>query len=163
MKTHLLSSAAAALLLIIMPASAADDVGLARLALCQDSWLDWSKTNPAQLQKMGAHIGAGFSHHDNDPFAVPNAPTSVMGLRIVQAYPDSVGMGVGFSLLVDAPFGTARGTMEKALGKKLSHCEAGDGMHSCELQIAEKRTAVLMTADNEKNRTLVGCYYYYER
>ena len=146
-----------------MTAQAADDSDLTRLTTCQESWIDWSKSDPARLQKMGEYFRGRFSHHDNDPFSVPKAETSVLGLRIVQAFPDSVGMGVGFSLLVDAPLDTARKRMEAVLRKKVEHCEASDGMHSCDLPIAEKRTVVLMSVDTEKNKTLIGCYYYYEK
>lgn len=53
--------------------------------------------------------------------------------------------------------------MEKSLGKKF-HCEAGDGMQSCELPVAEKRTFMLMAEESAREKqTLVGCYYYYER
>ena len=36
-------------------------------------------------------------------------------------------------------------------------------MHSCELEIANQRTFTLMAEDATKNRTLVGCYYFYEK
>jgi hypothetical protein len=104
-----------------------------------------------------------FKRHGNDAYAVPVKETSMAGLRIVQAYPGSVGMGVGFSVIVDAGYDKARMVLEHTIGKKLTKCEASDGMHSCELPIAEQRTITLMSADNEKNRTLVGCYYYYEK
>jgi len=42
-------------------------------------------------------------------------------------------------------------------------CEASDGMHSCELDIAPQRTFTLMAADSDPRHTLVGCYYYYEK
>ena len=73
-------------------------------------------------------------------------------------------MGVGFSVVVDAPFDKARKVFEKALRKTLEKCEASDNMHSCELDIAEKRTFTLMAEDNPNAaKTLVGCYYYYEK
>jgi hypothetical protein len=37
-------------------------------------------------------------------------------------------------------------------------------MRSCELQIAEKRTVMLMAEDDPKaTSTLIGCYYFYEK
>jgi hypothetical protein len=85
-------------------------------------------------------------------------------MHVAEAYPDSVGMGVGFSLTVDAPYDTARAAMEKALAKKLVHCEASDGMKTCELEVASQRTVTIMAGDRPKSRqTLIGCYYYYEK
>jgi hypothetical protein len=163
-KTSSLAGAFIALACIIVPARAADDAGLTRMALCQDSWLDWSKNDPAKLKAFGEYFRTHFSHKDNDPFVVPNAATFIVGLRVAQVFPESVGMGVGFSATVDADFNTTRAGLEKALGKKLGHCERGDGMNACELPIGEKRTVTLMAEDSPKARqALIGCYYYYEK
>jgi hypothetical protein len=43
-----------------------------------------------------------------DPAFLPKAPTRVLGLKVRRAYPDSVGMGLGFSLQVAAGFEEAR-------------------------------------------------------
>jgi hypothetical protein len=146
------------------PAWAADDVVLQRLAVCQDSWLDWQKNGPAQLQTLGHHIGAGFTHRDNDPFAVPKVPTSMLGYPVSQVFPQSIGMAVGFSVTVDTPFDKARAAVEKAVGKKLAHCEASDDMKTCDLELAPQRTVTIMAEDSPKaTQTLVGCYYFYEK
>ena len=148
----------------IAPGRAADDTGIERMATCRDSWLDWSKSDPAQMKKFGDRFRADFSRKDNDAFLVPRKDTRIAGLRITQAFPDSVGMGVGFSLTVEAPFDKARQVFEKSLGKKLGKCETGDNMRSCELEIADKRTFMLMAEDSAKSTTtLVGCFYYYEK
>jgi hypothetical protein len=147
-----------------LPVYAADDPEVTRMALCQDSWLDWQKSDPAKLAAFGNRFRTEFAHKDNDAFVTPARPASVAGLRVTQIFPNSVGMGVGFSATVAADFKTARATIEKTIGKKLAHCEKGDGMNACELAVAEKRTVMLMAADTPKSReTLVGCYYYYER
>jgi hypothetical protein len=150
------------LLFAIAPASADDDVTLARLATCQDSWLDWQKSDPAQLKKLGEHLHVEFAEHGNDAFVVPNASISIAGLRVLQLFPGSVGMGVGLSVLVDAPFDKVRQTIERKAGKPFAKCEASDGMRSCGLEIAEKRTLIVM-AEDDATTTLVGCYYYYEK
>jgi hypothetical protein len=73
-------------------------------------------------------------------------------------------MAVGFSVTVDAPFDKARAAVEKIVGKKLAHCETGDNMKTCTLQIADQRAVTLMASDPpDKNGTLVGCYYFYEK
>ncbi len=148
----------------LCPVWAADDMALERLATCQESWLVWSKTDPARLKTFRDEFQADFSPSGNDAFFVPKTAKSIMGLRVVQAFPDSVGMGVGFSVLVDGAFDTARAAVEKTLGKSLGKCENGENMRSCELEIAEQRTLMLMAQDDPKSSdTLLGCYYYYEK
>ena len=145
-------------------AAGADDSGIERMATCKDSWLDWKKSDPERLAALGDHIRTGFSQHANDPFLVPKAGTSIAGLRVTQLYPDSVGMGVGLSVSVDAPFDETRRKLEVALGKPLGGCETGDGMRTCTLKISDMRTIMVMAEDNPKSATtLVGCYYYYEK
>ena len=158
--------AAFALLLVLPVASAAPtaDTGAERMVLCQDSWLDWQKAGDPRMKQLAAHFQTAYTHKNNDPFAVPNAPVTILGFRVLQIYPGSVGMGVGFSVLVDAPFDKARASLERALGKKLVKCDTSDGMQSCELQIAEQRTITMMSGDDPKTKsTLLGCYYYYEK
>jgi hypothetical protein len=95
---------------------------------------------------------------------VPRSRTEIAGLRVTQLFPDSVGMGVGLSVTVEAKFDKARTRLEKTLGKKFAHCETSDGMRTCELQIAEKRIVMLMAEDDPKAAsTLVGCYYFYKK
>jgi hypothetical protein len=152
------------LLVAVASAWADDDVTLTRMATCQDSWLDWQTKDPAQLKKFGDHLHTEFSEHGNDAFVVPNARVSIAGLRVTQLFPNSVGMGVGISMTVDAPFDKARQAIEKAAGKPLTKCETGEGMRTCGLEIAEKRTLMLMAEDSPKaTTTLVGCYYFYEK
>lgn len=155
-----------ALLLVVPLASAAPtaDTGAERMVLCQDSWLDWQKAGDPRMKQLAAHFQTAYTHKNNDPFAVPNAPVTILGFRVLQIYPGSIGMALGFSVLVDAPFDKARQSVEHAVGKPLQHCETSDGMKTCELQIAQQRTVTLMSGDDPKGKsTLVGCYYYYEK
>jgi hypothetical protein len=164
MKIGLLAGALLALQLAATPARAADDAIIARLATCQDSWLDWNTADPVAMKDFVDRFRADFSHSGNDPFWTPKKPKSILGLRVLQAFPESVGMGVGFSVTVDATFDETRTSLEKTVGKKLAKCETSDGMRSCELEIAQKRTIMLMSGDDPKaSETLVGCYYYYEK
>jgi hypothetical protein len=164
MKILSLTTIAIVLSCAVAPARAGDDTTITRLATCQNSWLDWQKSDPARLKKLGEYFGATFSHKDNDPFGIPKSNVPIAGLRITQAFPDSIGMAVGFSVTVDAPFDKARAAVEKIVGKKLAHCETGDNMKTCTLQIADQRTVTLMASDPpDKNGTLVGCYYFYEK
>jgi hypothetical protein len=164
MKSQNLSAGVLALAMLLCPALAADDDALARMVLCKDSWVDWSKSDPAKMKAFAERFRAQFSHHGNDPFGLPTTNVSVVGLRVAQAFPDSVGMGVGFSLKVDATFDDARTSVEKALGKPLKKCESAEGMRTCGLEIAPQRTVMLMAEDRPGARdTLIGCYYFYEK
>ena len=164
MKFQNLSAGALALGMLFCPALAADDDALTRMVLCKDSWNDWSKSEPAKMKNFADGFRAQFVPHGDDPFVLPKANVSVLGLRVSQAFPDSVGMGVGFSLTVDATFDDARKAVEKTLGKPLTKCETGEGMRTCGLEIAPQRTVMLMAEDKPgARRTLVGCYYFYEK
>jgi hypothetical protein len=143
------------------PASGAADDLLEQLATCQVSWLDW-KDDPVQGRKFGEAITTAFTQQPRSPAWTPKKPVVAGGLKVVEAFPESVGMGVGFSLSVDATFDTARAAFEKLAGKKFEACETGDGMKSCELRIAEKKTMMIVAGDNGKSKTtLLGCYYFY--
>ena len=73
-------------------------------------------------------------------------------------------MGVGFSLAVDASFDKASAEFEKLAGKTFKNCETSEGMKSCELTIADKRTLMILGGDSAKSKTtLLGCYYFYAR
>ena len=159
----LLAGLLLALLHGVTPAWAAADPWIENLALCRDSWLDWKKTDPAKLNSFSEFLRSGFTHNDNDAFGVPRSAMAIGGLRVTQVLPESVGMGVGFSVLVDARFDVAKRVLEQTLGRPLRQCEASDGMRSCELPISEQRTVVLMSGDAPNDKTtLVGCYYLYE-
>jgi hypothetical protein len=79
-------------------------------------------------------------------------------------FPESVGMAVGFSVVVNANFDQTRKAVEIRIGKKLTACENGDNMRMCGLEIAEKKTVTLMTSGDPKSTSaLFGCYYFYEK
>lgn len=145
-----------------VPARAVDSL-FERLATCQDSWRDW-KENPAQMKVLGDTFTASFTRKPDGAAWAAKPGVTVLGLPVTEGYPQSVGMGVGFSLTVDATFDTTRSHVEKAIGKALQKCEASDGMKSCELELAPQRTVMLMAEDSAKSKTtLVGCYYLYEK
>ena len=153
-----------ALVFLAVPAMGADDVGIERMATCQDSWFDWQSKDPAKLKAFAEHFHAAFTQKADDPFFTPKAETGIAGLRITQVFPGSVGMGVGFSVFVDATFDKARQTLAKRLAKPLSKCETSDGMRTCELPVAAQRTVTLMAEDKPgASQTLIGCYYFYEK
>jgi hypothetical protein len=148
----------------VVPARAADDESIERLVTCKDSWLDWKNDNAPQLKTFAEHFQSDFTQKESDPFFVPKSNDTIAGLNVTRVFPESVGMGVGFSVFVDATFDEAKRRFEQALGKPLQKCEVSDGMRTCGLEIAEKRTFMLMAEDDAKSTsTLTGCYYFYEK
>lgn len=151
-------------LVAALPAQAMDNLSIERLATCQDLWLEWKQNSPDQLKKFAEDFQSGFFHKGNDLFFVPKSSQTVAGLPIAQVFPESVGMGVGFSVMVNANFDTTKKNLEKKIGKSLKQCEVGDNMRTCALEIGEKKTIMLVAEDNPKSATtLFGCYYFYEK
>ena len=158
MKTVVFAAVLAALML--QPAPAVDDM-IERLATCQISWRDW-KNDPVQSQKAAALFKGVLINPAPDGSFTPKEKVLVVGLPVLQVYPESVGMGVGFSVVLGASFDTARDHVQKATGKTLTDCDTSDGMRTCGLEVATERTIALMAAENAKDaRTLLGCYYLY--
>lgn len=151
------------LLIGVPPAWGAGDFRTEDLALCRGSWLDWKDADAGKFDSFGAFLRSAFAPNGDDGSLVPKSPIAIAGLRVTRVFPQNVGMGLGFSVLVDATFDVAKTALEQALGKPLHQCESGEGMRTCELPIAERRTVVLMSSDRPGAKTaLVGCYYLYE-
>lgn len=152
------------LLFAATPAWGASDPRIADLAFCRSSWLDWKTNDPAKLESVGSYLRSNFQQVGDDGSLTPKSPMSIAGLNVARVFPGSVGMGVGFSVVVDAPFQATKTALAGELGKPLEHCEASDGMRSCELSIAEQRTVILVSNDPPNDKTsLLGCYYLYEK
>jgi hypothetical protein len=146
---------------VIAPGLAAEEPQLQRLATCKDSWYEW-KDDAVRTGQFAKYFRANFVEGDGGGFK-PTTATRLFGFPVVQVFPQSVGMAVGFSVLVTGNEPKVRRTFEKQLGKAM-RCSTSDGMKSCELKIAEKKVAVTMAVDNGKaGDTLIGCYYFYEK
>ena len=152
-------------LVAVTPAQATDNLSIERLATCQDSWLDWKSRDPVQLKKFVDSFQSDFLRKESDPFFVPKSSQTVAGLPVAQVFPQSIGMAVGFSVVVNANFDKTRTSLERKIGKVLKKCDPpSDNMRTCELEIGEKKTILLMAEDNVKStKTLFGCHYFYEK
>ncbi len=160
------ASLAAVFMVAAASAWSAENPDIERLATCQDSWLDWKSSNPAQLQKFIEDFRSAFlQKKDTDAFFVPKVSQTVAGLPLAQVFPESVGMAVGFSVTVNASFDKTKATVEKKIGRPFKKCEPpSDNMRTCASEIGEKKTIVLMAEDNPKSTTaLFGCYYLYAK
>jgi hypothetical protein len=141
---------------------AAEPPSFERLAVCQDSWLDW-KDDSVRIGAFTRHLESQFDRSAQDGAFVPKTPLKVLGHSVAQVYPQSVGMGVGFSVVVNAGFAQARKSLEQQLGKAMT-CSTSDGVRSCEVELGAKKTALLMTGENGQAKTsLLGCYYFYQQ
>ena len=154
-----------ACLVAAAPARGADNLTIERLALCRDSWLDWKSGNTPQLPKFATSFQADFVRKEGEAYFVPKTSQTVAGLPVAQVFPQSIGMAVGFSVVVDANFDKTKASLEKKIGKSIRKCEPpSDNMRTCELEIGDKKTIALMAEDNAKSTTtLFGCYYFYEK
>ena len=147
----------------VVPARTADNVVIQRLALCQDSWFEW-KDDPVRMKALADAFQSAFVQKPSDAFFVPKTNVTIAGLPVLRAFPESVGMGVGFSVIVDATFDAARKNVEKAIGRTLKGCETSDNMRTCGLEVGDKKTLTIMSGDDTKSATtLVGCYYFYAK
>lgn len=163
MKITCMTGAAAVLLLAASIAQADDDKFILQMASCQESWLDW-KQQPAKVKEFTAKLESNFKMDEQSATFVPTRATSVLGHNISRVYPESVGMGVGFSVLLDASFDAIKASFEKQTGKRFGQCATEDGMKSCEHKVGEKKTVILMEGSTGKNaQSLIGCYYFYAK
>lgn len=142
-------------------AQAASDPTLESMATCQDSWLDW-KVSPARGEKFAETLRAGYIAKDAGYF-VPKAKASLFGLPVTRVYPESVGMGVGFSVMIAGNFESAKKAVEKAIGKPLV-CEAdSEEVRACEAQLGPKKNVTVASDPGDTKTALIGCFYYYEK
>ena len=137
-----------------------EDVYLGRLATCQESWFDW-KDDDRRMDQFADRFNAKYTSIEDDAAFVPKVPGKVLGFALVKVYPQSIGMGVGFSVQLEGLFAQIRSAVEDRLGKPLE-CSDSDGMTSCGLELAEKKT-VMLTAFGDGAVNLLGCYYFYEK
>jgi len=161
MTTRITAGAVLASLLLLSTVHAADDPTLVSLATCQESWTDW-KQDPGRGRTFRIKFESEFRAQDREPFYLPIRPTTLLGQPVTRIYPDSVGMGVGFSVVASASFEAVKASMERHMGKPFDRCEVAEGAKSCERKLAKDRTVVLMEAGRGNNpQTLFGCYYFY--
>ena len=149
--------------LLCANAQATDNALLSQLATCEQSWIGWDKASPkvAEFRKL---FTEDFKRRDREPGFAPIKPLSILGFAVAEAYPESVGMGVGFSVLVDAEFDKVKASLEKQVGKPLGDCSKEGNSRSCEHTIGEKKTLLLFEEGRGKRaKTLFGCYYFYAK
>ena len=166
MKTAAMLAIAAVLAGLAVPQSHAqnkDDAGVLRLLTCQDSWMEW-KGDPIEQQKFVDRHKANFTQNESDGSFVPIKPMSILGHRIAQLYPQSIGMGIGYSVIVNASFDAAKASLEKQMDKRFTRCQAASEGKSCERELSKLKTVMLMEGTRGKDaKTLFGCYYLYEK
>ena len=156
-------SVLAFLLTPLAAAQATNDSETLQLATCKQSWLDF-KNDPAKSERFVASLKSNFKANGRDGSFVPLKPMTVLGHDVFQLYPESVGMAVGYSIIVNAGFDAVKSSLEKLMGKPFESCQSASEGKSCERQIGEKKTVMLMEGSRGNNpKTLFGCYYFYAK
>ena len=161
-----IATAALAVLALAIPQSHAqtnDDAGVLRLLTCQDSWMEW-KDDPVKKQKFVDSLKANFKQNERDGTFEPIKPMTILGHSVFQLYPQSVGMGVGYSVIVNGSFEATKASLEKHMGKPFDRCQAASEGKSCERELAKLKTVMLVEGSRGKDaKTAFGCYYLYEK
>jgi len=158
---YALALSAFSLFLAATPVHAASEATLESMVTCHDSWLDW-KDNPEPGKKFLETLHAAYTMH-SEGYLVPKSKATLLGLPVTRVYTDSVGMGLGFSVVVAGKFDAAQKAVEKAIGKSLKCEPDSDGMHACEAELGPKKTVTLASDTGDSQTVLVGCFYYYEK
>lgn len=149
--------------LLFSNAHAADDMLLLQLATCQESWTDWGKSSP-KIDDFRKIFSTDFERKDREASFAPIKPFSMLGHSVREVYPESVGMGVGFSVVVDAEFDKFKASLEKQVGTSIAECSKEGDSRTCEHTFSEKKTLMVMEGGRGKNaKTLFGCYYFYAK
>ena len=144
-----------------VPVHAANEPTLESLAICRDSWLDW-KDRPALGEKFVATLHADYTAKEGG-YLVPKAKATLFGMPVTRVYPESVGMGVGFSVMVSGSFQASKKAVEKAIGKPLV-CEAdSDEVRACEVELGPKKSVTVASEPGDEKSSLIGCFYFYEK
>ena len=92
-------------------------INLERMAACQDSWLDW-KDDPARANAYVDSFNTAFRQREGNAAFTPIAKMTAADLPVAQVYPGTIGMGVGFSLTLDAPFDRTKKAFEQILASR---------------------------------------------
>jgi hypothetical protein len=140
---------------------AEEDKTLLPMITCQESWLDW-KQDTDRGKQFADVLESKFRQDTRENSFIPNQTISILGHNVSRVYPTSVGMALGFSVVVDGSFETVKTSLEQQTGKSFTQCETENNSKSCEYKLAKNKTIVLM-ADGTKGQVLFGCYYYYQQ
>jgi hypothetical protein len=144
------------------PGNTAEERRLKRMATCQDSWLTW-QGDERQMAEFIKSFDADYTRSEQEPAFLPKGPSKVLGFPLIKVYPQSVGMGVGFSLQLAASLVQVRAHVEPLLGKPLD-CSVSDDMTYCAFVIDPTKTITLTADGNGMGKfSLLGCFYYYAK
>lgn len=134
---------------------------LGQMATCQQSWFEW-KDDDARMTQYMDRFTARFAAIEDEPAYLPKAALQTLGFPVIKVYPQSVGMGVGFSLQLAGQTDAIRREVEQRIGHPLE-CSTEDGMTSCGTELGENKTLVLMTSGAGVDAVhQLGCFYLYQ-
>ena len=163
MKLTRLVSAILLFSIVASSAQAADDKLFLSLATCQESWLDW-KNIPPKIGPYKDRINSDLKRVEGTAGYTPLKPLTLLDFNVAEVYPGSVGMGLGFSVVVNAEFDRVKASLEKQTGKRITECSFHENTRDCGYPLAERKTLTLTEVTKGTSaKTLFGCYYYYEK
>jgi len=131
---------------------------LLEMATCQKTWLDWERDR-VKMQEYYDKVSIDFKKPDEEHYYIPRSDQTILGYSIKRLYPSNVGMGLGFSVLIDQPFLDVKESIESQTDIQYDRCENSHGK-ACQKKIAQKKKAMLIETDG---LLLFGCYYHYQR
>ncbi|MEO8012141.1 MAG: hypothetical protein ABI650_10890, partial [Dokdonella sp.] len=138
-----LAAAAMSSVAAVSHAADPDEHYLGQLATCQQSWFEW-KDDDARMKQYMNRFTARFVAIEDEPAYRPKAALLTLGFPVIKVYPQSVGMGIGFSLQLGGQPDAIRREVEQRTGHPLE-CSTEDGMTSCAAELGENKTLVLMS------------------
>ncbi|MDI1253986.1 hypothetical protein [Thermomonas sp.] len=146
----------------VPPGNEAEEAYLEKLVMCQESWFSW-KDDDRRMSQYLARFDANFTRSEDEPAFLPKGPANILGFPLIKVYPQSVGMGLGFSVQLGGQFAKIRSEVENKLGKPFE-CSASDGMTSCGAELGKNKSLTLTAFGNGANAiNLIGCFYNYEK
>lgn len=146
----------------VPPDKEIDEASLGKFAMCQESWFGW-KHDEGRMGQYFDRFNANFTRSEEEPALLPKGPGNVLGFPLIKVYPQSVGMGLGFSVQLGGQFVKIRSEVEHRLGKPLE-CESSDGMTSCGVELGENKSLTLTVFGKGADAiNLLGCFYEYEK
>jgi hypothetical protein len=151
-------------LVAVIPAWAADNLRIERFATCQDSRLDWKKSDPPQLKNLLRAFNQIFRGRRKIHSLFQNQTRLLLDFRLFRCSPRILVWRLVCRSWLKQILTPPKRARRKDRQVVSVNATPSDNIRTCELEIGEKKTSLLMTEDNVKSKTtLLGFYYFYAK